>query len=187
MKKRPLIPYPGTLHPDVVLVPLANRKGFATIDRKHAEEVGKHNWSRGGGYVHAYDAEHRTAIYLHRLIAQEEGWETPQVDHIDGDRLNNCVENLRPATNAQNGRNRGPTLRNHSGFKGVSWDRKAERWQVHIRRDGKTIFLGNFDSAEEGARAYDDAASDLHAEYARLNFPRTALANDAKSVAQRRA
>ena len=58
-----------------------------------------------------------------------------------------------------------------SGFKGVSWNGgRINRWQARIARGGKRIFLGNFDTPEEAARAYDAAARELFGEHARLNF-----------------
>ena len=62
--------------------------------------------------------------------------------------------------------------RSSSGFKGVSWaGGKINRWQARIMREGKRVFLGNFDTPEEAARAYDAAARELFGEFARLNFP----------------
>jgi len=62
--------------------------------------------------------------------------------------------------------------RTRSGFKGVNWSgERTRRWQARIMRDGKRIFLGNYDTPEEAARAYDTAARELFGEHAWLNFP----------------
>lgn len=62
-----------------------------------------------------------------------------------------------------------------SGFKGVSWaGGRINRWQARIMREGKRVFLGNFDTPEEAARAYDAAARELFGEHAWLNFPEAA-------------
>lgn len=55
--------------------------------------------------------------------------------------------------------------------KGVSWNKRREKWQADIGMSGKRKRLGRFNTAEEAARAYDEAAKELHGEFARLNFP----------------
>lgn len=65
--------------------------------------------------------------------------------------------------------------RSRSGFKGASWaGGRINRWQARIMRNGKRVFLGNFDTPEEAARAYDAAARELFGDHARLNFPEEA-------------
>lgn len=91
---------------------------------------------------------------------------TFQVDHIDGDRANNIWTNLRiatPSSNQANSRLRG---NNTSGYKGVSWDRINKCYIVRIKKDYKSYFLGNFDDAAEGYKAYVKAAKKLFGEYA---------------------
>ena len=70
---------------------------------------------------------------------------------------------------------RPPRPGSRSGFKGVNWSgTKTHTWQARIMRNGKRVFLGNFDTPEEAARAYDAAARELFGEFARLNFPEEA-------------
>lgn len=66
-------------------------------------------------------------------------WPTDQIDHIDGNPLNNAIENLREVTNQENNRNRGLSRRNKSGFMGVVYARKTGKWWGHIKVDGRTI------------------------------------------------
>lgn len=106
-----------------------------------------------------------TTLNMHTFIT---GW--PRVDHINGNGLDNRRANLRPATHAQNQRNKGLQSNNTSGFKGVCWDAPRGRWHAKICLNGRTIFLGRFDEAEEAARAYDAAAVRYFGEFARLNF-----------------
>jgi hypothetical protein len=104
---------------------------------------------------------------MHRAILEG----APQVDHIDGDGLNNQRSNLRPATQAQNMANSRKYSTNTSGFKGVGWHKAAKKWRADITFDYKTRYLGLFPTAEDAARAYDSAAKSLFGVFACLNFP----------------
>lgn len=99
---------------------------------------------------------------LHRLILPG----VPLVDHKDCDGLNNRRSNLRAATARQNSGNSRKIKPASSRFKGVSFDKKRNKWVAGI-----AINLGRFDSEEEAARVYDVAAAKIHGEFARLNFP----------------
>ena len=93
-----------------------------------------------------------------------------QVDHIDGDTLDNRRCNLRistPAQNQQNTRARGGS----SKYKGVSWFTRRGRWRVAFNWLGKTHFVGYFDDEVEAARTYDKHILELAGEWAVLNFP----------------
>lgn len=103
--------------------------------------------------------------FMHRAIARRMGFgDADQVDHVNGNRLDNRRSNLRPATCAQNARNRAAA--NRWGLKGVS-RRSNGKWQARITVDGYTRSLGHFGTASEAADAYARAAAELHGEYAR--------------------
>lgn len=115
--------------------------------------------------------KHGKSIRMHQAILKvPPGW---HVDHINGDGLDNRRANLRPSTPSQNAFNSALFRHNTSGFRGVSFDRRYRRpWLASIKIDGKFIRLGRFDSAEEAALAFDEAARQFRGEFARFNFPR---------------
>lgn len=90
------------------------------------------------------------------------------VDHVNGNKSDNRISNLRLATKAQNGFNKGKAKANTSGWKGVYLHRKSGLWTSRIRVNGSTISLGYFRDLKEAAEAYIFAALEHHGEYARL-------------------
>lgn len=111
----------------------------------------------------------RGKLYLaHRVVWALHHGEFPlaALDHINGDKLDNRIENLRPCSVAQNQFNRGRTKNNKSGFKGVS--RHGKRWVATISANGHFRRLGSFDTREAAHAAYTAAALRLHGEFARV-------------------
>ena len=104
---------------------------------------------------------------MHRLILGV--LDQDDVDHKDGDGLNNQRRNLRPCTNTQNRRNHKLYKNNSTGFIGVVVDKKKFVAQIFVARE--RIRLGVFETAEEAAKIYDKAAIKHFGEYASLNFP----------------
>ena len=95
-------------------------------------------------------------------------WPRNNIDHIDGNGLNNRIENLRDATLFENARNRGPQRNSKSGIKGVYWHVASGRWQAKIQHYGKGKNLGYYATPEEAREAYCKAAKELHGEFARF-------------------
>ena len=95
-------------------------------------------------------------------------WPRKGLDHINRDRLDNRIANLREADHAQNVQNRGPMSNNKSGFKGVFFNpRHTQPWQAQITARGQYFNLGRYATAEEAHEAYKEAAARLHGEFAR--------------------
>lgn len=116
-------------------------------------------WVRCGG--------DREMVKLHRLILG-----APlgiEVDHKDGDGLNNTRANLRLCSNSQNQWNQRVRPIGTSRFKGVSWHRQTQKWRAQIRKYGKKYWLGHFADEEEAALAYNKAALELFGAFAHLN------------------
>lgn len=90
------------------------------------------------------------------------------VDHKDGNPLNNSRSNLRLATRAQNSQNSKRYKNNTTGFKGVYFDARYNKWFSKIQVNKRSKFLGYHNTPEEAFSAYKAAALELHGEFARL-------------------
>ena len=98
-------------------------------------------------------------------------WPDETVDHINHNRADNRIVNLRQATQQQQCMNQSLSRANKFGYRGVSWHDAGSKYQVTIRVKGKSLGLGLFVDVIAAAKAYDDAARDAFGEYANLNFP----------------
>ena len=110
------------------------------------------------------------AYPAHKIIWELHNGDTDsQIDHINRVKDDNRIENLRLATRSQNEANTGLRRNNSSGFKGVYFFKRTNRWRAKIDHDGREIHLGYYDSAEEAAMAYNSAAVKLKGKFALLN------------------
>lgn len=101
--------------------------------------------------------EKRKTFLVHRLVAMyflEDFSTNLQVDHIDRNRQNNSIDNLRMATCGQNCCNSGKRQNTSSKYKCVSFVKKRNKWQAQVRYDGKNKWLGYFDTEEAARQAY---------------------------------
>lgn len=157
----------------IVFIPLTKGK-VTVIDFDDFEKVRQSKW-------HA--KQDRDTFYAARTIRLESGKRKtqklhqflvpgfPQVDHINHDKLDNRKQNLRGCTGSQNQHNSKTRADNTSGFKGAYKMAGYGRWLSKIYFNKTQIYLGNFPTVEEAARAYDAAAKHYYGEFARLNFP----------------
>ena len=106
----------------------------------------------------------------HRLawFYQTGSWPDCHIDHVNGVRSDNRWANIRSATRAENQRNRGRPANNTSGYKGVSWYARKQKWRARLVCEGVESHLGYFDNIEDARSAYSKAASTLHGEFARV-------------------
>lgn len=116
-----------------------------------------------------------TGITLHKLLKlPDKTGRSVNVDHKDGNKLNNQKENLRICTHAENMRNRKANKtyakkETQSSYKGIWWDRDMGMWRVQIKLDYSPIHIGCFTNEIAAANAYNYHAKKLHGEYSRLN------------------
>jgi hypothetical protein len=152
------------------------------IDLEWARQWTWCTYVKTGGHIRAQRCERignqPVTTMLTRAVAERMGLDcSGQIDHVNRNTLDNQRANLRAASRSQNGANskkrvfRGQIAT--SIYKGVSWYKRQKKWIASIREDDKLRFLGYYSSEEDAARAYDTAATRIHGEFARLNFPNT--------------
>lgn len=95
-------------------------------------------------------------------------WPVGQIDHRNGNPLDNRICNLRECSNAQNSWNKGPSRRSRIGLKGVFMRKGRSGFYARIRIGDRRLFLGRFETAEDAHAAYCQAAKEHHREFARL-------------------
>lgn len=103
----------------------------------------------------------------HRLIFLMHHGHLPQeVDHINGDRADNRIENLRAANRSENQCNRPALVSNTSGYPGVSWHKKSKAWLVRVMKNGKTHMVGYFKDLELAGLVSAEARAKFHGQFA---------------------
>ena len=101
-------------------------------------------------------------VFAHRLVwFLENGYLPGQIDHINGNRSDNRIENLRPATNRQNAYNKAAPKKKSALPRGVGTLRSG-KYQARIRDNGEHVYLGTFNTPEEAEEAYIAHAKAIH-------------------------
>lgn len=132
---------------------LKNKNGIGYAVRKIGDYKGdKPKWTR---------------FIMHREIMRPPA--NMEIDHINGNTVDNRRSNLRIVTRKQNRQNSRARNDRKSKYKGVIWIEQRQRWRAYIG-DGKAIYLGSFESEMEAAKAYDKAARGRFGQYAWVNF-----------------
>lgn len=149
-------------------IPLSRGK-VAIVDDEDYEWLMQWRWSYDGrvAFRGGRKYEGRKNISMHRVITNAQP--NQDVDHINGDPLDNRKANLRCCAHAENQRNRKKQAGTASTYKGVWWRKDVQRWAAGIMINQKQIHLGFFDSELDAARAYNSAALKYFGEFARLN------------------
>jgi hypothetical protein len=152
---------------------------FAIVDDEDFERVSQFKWQATGDERRRYYATHgyyvngkTKHLYMHRFIMDEPAG--MQVDHINGNSLDNRRCNLRVATRQQNRHNSRLNKNSGTGFTGVTElkgkQARKSRFRAYIIHNNKNELIGHFACPIEAAKAYDRRARELRGEFARTNF-----------------
>jgi len=157
-------------------IPLTQGK-VALVDDEDYEWLNQWKWQAteqqpGAFYAQRsiYIGRKRVHVKMHRQILGYSYGDGNIGDHKNRNGLDNRRENLRPASRALNRINSVPQ-RNSSGFRGVTWYKRGDCWQVYIRINGRLMFFGRYRDIIDAAMAYDRAVIKYRGSDAQLNFP----------------
>ncbi len=150
------------------LIPLTQGKFAivdAIVDDEDYEWLNQYKWcavrDRGTFYATRTDrtSGKKVNVRMHREIVKvKQGF---QIDHLNGNGLDNQKLNLRICTNAQNQWNRHPLPL----FGGIWWDKERKRFRIVMRHNGKKRYLGQYKKKSEASKAYQKAAEERRRKY----------------------
>jgi len=143
---------------------------FGNVENVKTGRILKASIDNTTGYykVSLYKNKIAKSYYVHQLVA-EAFLDNPDdklcVDHIDNNKLNNIINNLRYATHTENNRNAKLSSKNTSGVKGVSFYQPLNKWNAYIYIDGIRIHLGYYDNIDDAKQARINRANQAFGEF----------------------
>ena len=159
----------------MIRIPLTQEE-FAIIDDKNYPIICGYKWHcyinrAGNKYAIGYKNRVECDVRMHRLILGLKTGDGKDVDHIDGNGLDNQEHNLRVVTRTQNCMNSRKRDNTSSKYKVVSLYKRVNKWTAQIWVNRKRIHLGYFSNELDAAHTYDQEAKKHFGEFAKLNFP----------------
>lgn len=131
-------------------------------NKRYALKIAGTKNKKKSGLSHLRVRVNNQRFYVHRIIWTMVNGEIPdgmEIDHSDGNGLNNSIDNLRLVTKRENNLNRPKSSRNTSGVTGVSWNNRDGKWVAHIGLNGNIKHLGYFDKIDDAKEARLNAQS----------------------------
>jgi len=150
------------------------QKQFALVDDDKFDNLIHWKWTYDASNGYAVRNDKGRRVYMHRQIMNLGS--DQEADHINRNKLDNRVSNLRVCTSGQNKANRRLQTNSTTGYKGVSQIKGMKLrkpYAAYIKSGGRKFHIGLFATKEEAAQAYDKKAVDIFGEYAVINFPKT--------------
>ena len=140
---------------------------YALVDNEHYESLSQYKWHvTSGGYAGRTLWKSKPKyLFMHRLITNCPVGK--QVDHINGNRLDNRKSNLRIVDEKFNHINVAKRRTNKSGHKGVDWRKDKKKWRARVQIDKRQYSLGHFTNLSDAVKAYEAASTKLFGEFKR--------------------
>lgn len=144
---------------------------FVLVDDNDFDKVSSFSWSLNtNGYAvssrYSKETKKSVSFYLHRFLLGVEGKKHIEVDHINRNKLDNRIKNLRVCTRRDNSCNKSQKI-GISGFRGV-W-KNHNGWQAVLKFRGERMCLGTYEDKKEAAKKWNEVAKKYHGEFAVLN------------------
>ena len=147
---------------------LLTNGGYCIVSSEDFAELCKHKWHKlSNGYSARRAYPSKKYVLMHREIMNAP--KGKEVDHKNGNKLDNTRQNLRLCTGQQNKFNTKKPITNTSGFKGVYRIKNSTKWMAQISFNDKSIYLGMYNTKKEAATVYNNKAMELYGEFACLN------------------
>lgn len=144
-----------------------NCDNFFICDTNEWDKIKNITWIIDGkNYV--YGDVNGRYVRLHRLLMDIDDINY-EVDHIDGNTLNNLKSNLRICKREENSMNQKISTKNTSGHVGVYWDKNRNKWCASITANKKRVYIGRFDNYIDAVKAREEAEKKYHGEYSTVN------------------
>lgn len=155
-------------------IKMSNTDNEMICDKENIEKLLKYYWNERKGYARSSIGMKK--IYAHRIVMNVSDYEiNKQIDHINGNTLDNRKQNLRVVTSQQNGMNSAIRKDNTSGITGVGWDKSKNMWYARIQYNNKQIFLGYFTKFEDAVTTRIKAENKYFGEYSYNNSRNNAM------------
>lgn len=155
---------------DISKVYFRNTNRYTLVDTDNIDKIKNHCWGEhGSGYAYTNNrigkgVKNRVTLLLHRMLLDVSG--DTQIDHINGNRLDNRECNLRTCTKATNARNRTLVCNNTSGSSGVTWLKGREMWEAYITINKRWLYLGAYRIKQDAIDARHEAEIKYFGEFA---------------------
>lgn len=157
-------------------IKMSNTNNEMLCDKENVKELLNYYWNEIRGYARSSIGKKK--IYAHRIIMKIDDFEVnKQVDHINGNTLDNRKQNLRIVTSRQNGLNSSIRKDNTSSVTGVCWDKRRQKWVARVYDNGKEICLGYFNEFNDAIAARKNGENKYYGEYSYDNSRKVSSKN----------
>lgn len=158
-----------------MIIPISELTNVLSYD----PETGELSWRNGrragflrkDGYRYVWFKRKRWLVHRVAWALHVGAWPDRPIDHANMNRSDNRIVNLRLASVAENNRNRPKQSNNSSGYKGVTFNKAAGKYQARIMANLTMHYLGYFDDPKDAYDAYCSASKRLHGDFARQDIP----------------